>query len=90
MTPAPVGDVPIGEWAALAGHAPTVLWGGLPGVYFTDHVGDEEFERHARAVLDVMREEPRYVLGVADQVPPDGLESRVRRVAELVEKWGRF
>ena len=34
-----------------------------------------------RSVLAVMRREPRYVLGVADQVPPDGLESRLRRVA---------
>lgn len=90
MTPAPVGDAAIEDWAALAGAVPTVLWGGLPGVYFTSHVSDEEFERHTRAVLAVMRREPRYVLGVADQVPPDGLESRVRRVAELVEKWGRF
>jgi len=90
MTPAPVGDAAIEEWAALAGGVPTVLWGGLPGVYFTGQVSDEEFDRHTRAVLAVMRREPRYVLGVADQVPPDGLESRVRRVAELVEKGGRY
>jgi hypothetical protein len=34
-----------------------------------------------------MRTEPRYVLGVADQVPPTGLESRGRRVRELVEEY---
>jgi hypothetical protein len=90
MTPAPVGDAAVGEWRALAGAAPIVLWGGLPGVYFTDRVGDEEFDRLAREVLAVMRREPLYVLGVADQVPPDGLESRVRRVAELVDRWGRY
>ena len=33
-----------------------------------------------------MRSEPRYVLGVADQVPPDGLERRIRRVAELADE----
>jgi hypothetical protein len=38
----------------------------------------------------VMRSEPRYVLGVADQVPPGGLRRRVGRVAELVEKYGRY
>jgi hypothetical protein len=90
LTPAPVGDAPIEEWATLAGDARTVLWGGLPGVYFTDQVSDEEFERHCRKVLDVMRREPRYVLGVADQVPPDGLERRVRRVAEIVDASGRY
>jgi hypothetical protein len=90
MTPAPAGDVPVSEWASLAGSSRTVLWGGLPGVYFTPLIGEAEFERHFREVLDVMRREPRYVLGVADQVPPDGLESRVRRVADLVERYGRF
>jgi hypothetical protein len=30
------------------------------------------------------------VLGVADQVPPDGLERRVKRVAELVEEFGKY
>jgi len=30
------------------------------------------------------------VLGVADQVPPDGLHARVERVAELVERYGRY
>lgn len=90
MTPAPAGDVPVSEWAAHAGPCPTVLWGGLPGIYFTPQVTEADFERHVRETLEVMRREPRYVLGVADQVPPDGLESRVRRVAELVDRYGRF
>jgi len=90
MTPAPVGDLEVGRWAEWSGNDTTVLWGGLPGVYFTDMVTDAEFERHVREVLEVMTSRPRYVLGVADQVPPDGLESRVRRVAELVETFGRF
>jgi hypothetical protein len=28
--------------------------------------------------------------GVADQVPPDGLERRIRRVAELTDEFGRY
>jgi uroporphyrinogen-III decarboxylase len=90
MTPAPVGDVAIEDWAAVAANPRTVLWGGIPGSYFTPAVGEAEFERHVRAALAVMRSAPRYVLGVADQVPPDGLESRVRRVAELVEEYGSY
>ena len=90
MTPAPVGDLAVEAWADAAGEAGTILWGGIPGSYFTPVVRDEEFERHVAAVLAVMRTDPRYVLGVADQVPPDGLESRVRRVAELVEKFGGY
>jgi len=90
MTPWPVGDLEVERWAEWCGETPTVFWGGLPGVYFTDKVPEAEFERHVRAVLRVMTSCPRYVLGVADQVPPDGLESRVRRVAELADEFGRY
>ncbi len=90
MTPAPVGDLAVEEWAERAGNDATILWGGIPGVYFTDKVSDAEFERHVRSVLEVMTSKPRYVLGVADQVPPDGLESRVAGVAALVEKYGAY
>ncbi len=91
MTPAPVGDLDVGHWAGWCPDSPrTVFWGGLPGVYFTEQVSEAEFERHTREVLEVMRAEPRYVLGVADQVPPDGLERRVRRVAELADAFGSY
>lgn len=90
LTPAPVGDIPIEQWAQWAGNNHTVLWGGIPGVYFSDLISDAEFDRHIRQVLTVMRTAPRYVLGVADQVPPNALESRVRRVALLVEQFGQY
>ena len=94
MTPAPVGDLPVDRWAEWCGrdgaNARTIFWGGLPGSYFTDKVADAQFERHTREVLRIMSSEPRYVLGVADQVPPDGLERRVRRVAELADKFGCY
>jgi len=89
LTPEPVGDVPIGELRALAGPGP-ILWGGVPGSYFTSLVPEAEFERHVIEVLGVCRRDGRMVLGVADQVPPDGLESRVRRVAELAEEHGQY
>ncbi len=90
LTPKPSGDLHISEIAPLAGKADTILWGGIPGVCFTNHITDEEFDRHVKEVIEVMRGEPRFVLGVADQVPPDGLESRVRRVGELVKEFGTY
>jgi uroporphyrinogen-III decarboxylase len=90
LTPAPVGDLEIENWAEWSGNSHTVLWGGIPGSYFTGLVSDEEFDRHVKRVLGVMRSTPRYVLGVADEVPPDGLERRVRRVGELVERYGVY
>jgi len=90
LTPFPVGDVKIEDFAGFAGNSKSILWGGIPGVYFTAHTSDEEFERHVKHVLSVMVKEPRYVLGVADQVPPDGLENRVKRVSQLVSEFGRY
>lgn len=90
LTPAPAGDLDVAEWATAVGPTDTLFWGGIPGVYFTALVSDAEFDRHVKHVLSVMRREPRYVLGVADQVPPDGLERRLRRVRELVDQHGRY
>ncbi len=89
VTPAPVGDIPIEELHEWVDRD-TIIWGGIPGVYFTDLISDEEFDRFVIRVLEVMRSEPRYVLGVADQVPPLARFERIARVRPLVEKHGRY
>ena len=90
LTPYPVGDLKFEDLAGIVGDSKSILWGGVPGSYFTDCVSEEEFERHVKYLLALMIKEPRFVLGVADQVPPDGLESRVRRVSELVNQYGKY
>jgi hypothetical protein len=90
MTPAPVGDLAIRDWERYRGGSEVIYWGGIPGAYFTPAVSDEEFDRHVKEVLAVMRRDRRYVLGVADQVPPDCLERRVRRVRQLVDDFGAY
>ncbi len=90
LTPHPVGDLKWEELADFVGDSKSILWGGIPGAYFTANVSEEEFERHVKRMIEIMVKEPRYVLGVADQVPPDGLEERVRRVGELVEQYGKY
>jgi hypothetical protein len=90
MTPKPVGDLEINDWASTVDNTKTIFWGGIPGSYFTPNVDDNEFDRHVIKALSIMKKEPRYVLGVADQVPPDGMEYRIRRVKELVEKNGCY
>jgi len=90
LTPKPVGDVAIQDWDSYRGGSDTIYWGGIPGSYFTPFVGDAEFDSFVTEVIKVMRSDGRMVLGVADQVPPDGMESRISRVQELVEKHGRY
>ena len=88
-TPHPVGDLTLPEMRALAGTGP-ILWGGIPGVYFTPLVSDAEFGRHVREAIAAMVADGRMVLGVADQVPPDGTLERVARVSELVQAYGHY
>jgi uroporphyrinogen-III decarboxylase len=90
LTPHPVGDMKWEELEPFIGDSKSILWGGIPGSYFTECVDDEEFDRHVKYLLAIMTKKPRFVLGVADQVPPDGLERRVKRVEELVNKYGKY
>jgi uroporphyrinogen-III decarboxylase len=89
VTPAPTGDLSMAEARALAGPRP-ILWGGLPGALFTPLVSDADFEQQVRETLRVMVADRRMVLGVADQVPPDGTRARMARVVEMAECYGRY
>lgn len=89
LTPAPVGDLAVEEIQDWVGKD-TIIWGGIPGLYFSDLVSDQEFDRFVIHVLEVMRSQPRYVLGVADQVPPGARWERIRRVCQLVEQHGQY
>jgi uroporphyrinogen-III decarboxylase len=90
LTPHPVGDLKWEDLEPFTGDSKSILWGGIPGSYFTDCVDDEEFDNHVKYLLSIMTRKPRFVLGVADQVPPDGLERRVKRVSELVNEFGFY
>jgi len=89
VTPSPSGDISMAEAMQLAGDH-VILWGGLPGVIFTPAVSQADFEQHTIAVIRLMKQRPAYVLGVADQVPPDGLLERVAQVADLCDRYGRY
>ncbi|MGI6778131.1 MAG: uroporphyrinogen decarboxylase family protein [Acetivibrionales bacterium] len=89
ITPAPVGDIEIEDvhkWV----NKDTVIWGGIPGGYFTDKVSDKEFDEFVIHVIEIMRSEPRYVLSVGDQVVPGSSFERVKRVGELVRQYGKY
>jgi uroporphyrinogen-III decarboxylase len=90
LTPHPVGDMKWEELEPFVGDSKSILWGGIPGSYFTECVDDDEFDRHVKHLLSIMTKSPGFVLGVADQVPPDGLERRVKRVSELVNEFGKY
>lgn len=89
LTPSPVGDIPVEDMHKWVGED-TIIWGGIPGLYFTDLISDEVFDRFVAGTLEVMKTKPRYVLGVADQVPPGARMERIKRVSELVAAYGIY
>lgn len=83
VTPFPIGDVKIKDLRKEAGEK-LVIWGGLPGALFSPLYSDEQFKSHLFELLDVFPPGSGFVLGVADQVPPDGLISRIKLVREII------
>ena len=89
VTPAPLGDIDVEKLRKVAGRE-IVIWGGIPGALFSGRYSEETFENHVRRVLDVFRDDARFVLGVADQVPSDGLIARVKKVGQIVSESERI
>lgn len=86
VTPYPIGDIKVEDLRKVAGDD-IILWGGLPGPMFTLKYSEKDFEEHVRKVLKSFPLGSRFILGVADQVPPDGLISRVKKVRNMVDDW---
>ena len=89
LTPAPVGDLSPKEIRERAGDK-LILWGGLPGAMFSSTYPEQMFREHIVSYLKSYIPNPRFVLGVGDQVPPDADINRVKMVPELVNRFGSY
>ena len=83
VTPKPSGDMDIAEMRPAAGREDLVLWGGVPGALFAPPFTWKDMEAHVKRVLTEWHGQP-FVLGVADQVPPNGDISFCRKIAEML------
>ena len=83
LTPAPVGDLELGDIRGHAGSDTVILWGGVPGAMFAPPYTWQDMEAHVRTLLQCWQGRP-FVVGVADQVPPDGDIDFCRRIAEML------
>ncbi len=85
ITPAPVGDLTMEEVMEQRGRL--IIWGGMPGALFAPPFTKEDLEAHVKHVLSVAKE--RFILGTADQVPPNGDIDLVALTSEIVEEMSR-
>ncbi len=84
LTPQPVGDLPVEAMRGVAGSDSVILWGGVPGAMFAPPYTRDDMKTYVLKVLKCWSGQP-FVLGVADQVLPDGDISMVRKIGELCE-----
>ena len=82
LTPKPAGDLSAEEMGAIAGGR-TILWGGVPGVMFAPPYTWDDMRHHVEHVLETWGGHP-FVLGVADQIPPDGDIDFCMRIREMI------
>jgi hypothetical protein len=79
-TPRPQGDVTLEEIRSVVGDG--VLLDGVPAVYFLSWYSLETLIECVKRVVELFH--PRLVLGISDELPPDGDIERVRLVGEMV------
>ncbi len=89
VTPMPVGDIAVKDLRNYV-LEDTIIWGGIPGGFFTNELSDKEFDDFVTDVIKTMKNSKNFVLGVADQVVPNSLEYRIKRVDALVQKYGEI
>ncbi len=88
VTPEPVGDIPVSKLRESTGDK-IIIWGGLPGVLFSPIYSQKMFIEHIKHLLETFSSDNSFVLGVADQVPPDAEFNRICLVTELVNTYGK-
>ncbi len=79
-TPLPQGDVTLEEIKEALGDR--VLLDGIPAVYFLPSFSTETLIEGVKQVVELFY--PRLVLGISDEIPPDGDIERVRLVGNTV------
>ncbi|MCK4982380.1 MAG: hypothetical protein KAS17_05625 [Victivallaceae bacterium] len=85
LTPQPAGDLSVNEMRNVANDEKVILWGDVPGIIFAPPYEWKDMKKHVEHVLDCWNGEP-FVLGVADQVPPDGDIEMIKKKTELVKR----
>jgi len=87
ITPAPVGDLSPEQIAAELAGLDTLVWGGVPAALFVE----PDWQTVRDYITDALRylwRDGRLILGVGDQVPPNGQIGYCQRISELVDELG--
>jgi hypothetical protein len=88
-TPAPMTKVTTAEFRKALDDKATI-WGGIPAILFEPTYTDEEFDDCVINLLKEIAPGYRFIVGMGDNLPFDGIIERVGRVVELIDKYGNL
>ena len=86
-SPAPMTSVTTAELRKAWGDKVTI-WGGLPTVIFEPMYSDEKFNAYVINLFKEIAPGYNFIVGMGDNFPIDGDIERIRRVSELINKYG--
>lgn len=84
VTPAPVGDIGLEDLRPAVGDD-FIIMGGLPGALFSERYSEQYFDDYLKQLAKISKPGEKFIIGAADQVPPDAVIGRMRKVREMVE-----
>ena len=67
-----------------------IIWGAVPSVILEPAYSDEAFEAYMVDTFRTAAPGDAFILGVADNVMPDAICSRLERITQMVEDWGDY
>jgi methylmalonyl-CoA mutase cobalamin-binding domain/chain len=89
ICPAPMTKVTLAEYyRRWSGHL--TLFGGIPSTIVLPETSETDFEAYLDELFRAIAPGTRMVVGIADQVPPNALFSRLQRIGERIETEGRL
>jgi uroporphyrinogen-III decarboxylase len=89
LAPAPLTSVTIKEFRQAFGNQ-IAVWGGIPITMGRASVPDAEFEEFVVQTLKDCAPGDRLVLGMGDNFPTDANIEKVKMVAGIVERYGKY
>ncbi|MCC6869333.1 MAG: corrinoid protein [Burkholderiales bacterium] len=89
LCPAPMTKVTLAEFCRH--WTPRMsLFGGIPSTVVMPGTSEADFEAYMDQLFRAVAPGQRIVVGIADEVPPSAVFSRLQRIGERIEKEGRL
>lgn len=67
-----------------------IIFGGVPSVILEEPFSDEQFEQFIDELFRTIAPGRAFILGIADNAMPGSKIERIRRIAEMVDRRGKY